>query len=237
MGLPSLLIVLAENQRASAGKLHETGASKNLGWHHALDAMAIRAEILKLLHDREMRSAMSARASQIVDGKGSSRVVLEMKSHQFTVRPVRNEDCRRIFEWANEPAARRASFSSEPIPWEAHVGWFAKKLGDPRCAFYLVSDAQQIPVAQVRFDIEDRKATISVNVEVGARGHGTGSAVIFAACREFLKTHPAEQVNAYIKPDNEASRRAFLRAGFEEFAPLARAGQAVAHLVLCGGGQ
>lgn len=215
MGLPHLLIVLAENQRESARMLDAAGAARNLGWHRDLQAEAIRAEVLRLLGNRELRAAMSARAAQVVDGQGASRVVTEMKSRLFTVRRAQNADCRQVFEWANEPATRAASFSSEPIPWENHAAWFARKLHDLNCAFYFALDAQQRPVAQVRFDTEDREATISVSVDARARGGGTGSAVILAACREFFKTSHAETVSAFIKPENQPSLRAFARAGFE----------------------
>lgn len=231
MGLPQLLIVLAENQRGAAEHLDAIGAARNLGWHAQLDSATLRTEIARMLDDRERCAAMSERASELVDGKGARRVVAAMKSRLLTLRPAGPEDARLIFDWANEPATRAASFSSEPIPWEQHRDWFAGKLRDPDCHFYVVLGPQQTPIGQVRFDRAGEDAVISVSLDASARGHGTGSAVISAACREFFQENDTPAVAAYIKPDNEASLSAFLNAGFEPLAPTTVRGQTAAHLV------
>jgi len=34
------------------------------------------------------------------------------------LRPVCADDCRMIWEWANDPLVRSQSFANDPIPWE-----------------------------------------------------------------------------------------------------------------------
>jgi UDP-2,4-diacetamido-2,4,6-trideoxy-beta-L-altropyranose hydrolase len=230
MGVPPLLVVLVDNQAESARMLGETGAAKNLGWHHALEPAAIRAEVMRLIDDAPLRSIMGKRGRQIVDGKGAHRVVTKMRSRMFTFRPAREEDCRMIFEWANEEGAREASFSTAPIPWENHEAWFPEKLRDPNCFFYLALNKEQAPIAVVRFDCQDATATISVNVDRQARGRGNGSALILGACAEFFKARPGVEIHAFIKRENPASSRAFSNAGFEE---CSAPGDPIVRMTLC----
>jgi UDP-2,4-diacetamido-2,4,6-trideoxy-beta-L-altropyranose hydrolase len=83
MGLPTVVITLADNQREVAQKLDEMGIVVNLGWHEDQTETAIaQIQIVShLLIMPEQRQSMSQTARQLVDGKGSQRVV--EKIHQF----------------------------------------------------------------------------------------------------------------------------------------------------------
>lgn len=76
LGLPSLLLLLAENQRANAQELDRIGAAVNLG-----PAAGIRTgerllgELSRLLADANALREMSARAADVCDGLGVERVV------------------------------------------------------------------------------------------------------------------------------------------------------------------
>ena len=211
MGLPMLLVVLADNQRPNATCLDELGVAGNLGWHGELSEDKVRAAVMRILDDPALRASMSQKGLALVDGRGASRVVTEMRSRLFTLRRAGAEDSQLLLEWANEPGVRAASFSSEPISPEEHHIWFARKLRDPACAFFIAIDHRQTPVGQVRFDQEGSDAVISVSVDRKFRGRGTGAAVISLACRQLFKETGARLIHAYIKPENAASTGAFRR--------------------------
>jgi UDP-2,4-diacetamido-2,4,6-trideoxy-beta-L-altropyranose hydrolase len=75
MGVPALVLVLAENQSEIARGLEQAGMAINLGWFHQVRAAAIQDAVGTLLPDRDRRSRMSAAGQQLVDGFGASRVV------------------------------------------------------------------------------------------------------------------------------------------------------------------
>lgn len=80
LGIPSLLVILAENQIHGANALEEYGAARILGTpediHHTLsDGISI------LMNSAEMRN-MSTAASKITDGYGSARVLKAMESSE-----------------------------------------------------------------------------------------------------------------------------------------------------------
>lgn len=74
MGLPMLVIVLADNQHGIAEGLERRQVAINLGWHDNLDESFVAASIKSLLLDKARRSEMSRRSQQLVDGFGASRV-------------------------------------------------------------------------------------------------------------------------------------------------------------------
>lgn len=75
MGVPSLVLILAENQRLTAETLGGMEVVINLGWHTYVTVDKIRDEVTLLCSCYEKRSEMSQKAGVLVDGKGSSRVL------------------------------------------------------------------------------------------------------------------------------------------------------------------
>jgi RimJ/RimL family protein N-acetyltransferase len=133
----------------------------------------------------------------------------------------------------NDPAVRSASFSGGPIPWESHREWFARKLADPGCVFYIATDEHGEPLGQVRFDVSAgaSEAVISVSLAPGQRGRGIGSEMIRGATVQFLGASNVQTVLALIKEGNLPSHRAFLRAGYAEDGSASESGCPASRLV------
>ncbi|MCB0056671.1 MAG: UDP-2,4-diacetamido-2,4,6-trideoxy-beta-L-altropyranose hydrolase [Caldilineaceae bacterium] len=217
LGVPSLLLMLAENQRPLADGLANAGAMVNLGWHEAAQPSAIAAALQELLPAATKRHRFSERGRQLVVGDGPKSILRHLQSDQLTLRTVQATDCRLIWEWANDPVARRHSFSPETIPWEEHVEWFATRLADPNTRFFLASDADGSPVGYARFQLmEDSEAVISVAVAPAHRGHSYGHQLISLGAEAVCRRAGVKVVHAHIKPDNLASLRVFASAGFAE---------------------
>src|SRR5690606_32802006 len=104
-----------------------------------------------LTHQPDLRAKLSAGGAALVDGGGAGRVCDLLGLPDVSFRNATESDARLLWEWANDPVARAASFSSAPIPWEEHEGWFRRRLvqGDP---LYLAVDDHQMPLGVVRFD-------------------------------------------------------------------------------------
>ncbi len=234
MGLPSLLIVLAENQRGSAAGLAARGAAIDLGWHADLTPDAIARAMAQFAATPALRAEHSARMRRLVDGGGAARVIQAIQSNmtntnqvsarnlvcapEVTLRPVTAADCRLVWEWANDADTRAASFSSEPIPWTQHVAWFEARLADPQHRSYIALDAAAAPAAQpvgqIRYQITGDEATVSVVLAPARRGRGYGSEIIRQGSHRLFADTQVRLIHAYIKPDNLASVRAFERTGF-----------------------
>lgn len=229
LGIPSLLVAVADNQRPLARELHARGAA--MGFEDAAEATPdrIAGDLQCLAASPEARRKMSETASALVDGAGAERVTAAMLGHSLYLRPARPSDCRRWFDWSNDPEARRASFSSDPIPWNDHQLWYQQRLADAGVLMY-VAESEGAPVGQLRYDLRGREATVSVSVDAGQRGRGLGAQVL-ALGNDRLRSFAVDCVHAYIRTGNEASLRAFLKNGFRRVEDTTVSQQTAMHLV------
>ncbi|MBU0689928.1 MAG: UDP-2,4-diacetamido-2,4,6-trideoxy-beta-L-altropyranose hydrolase [Gammaproteobacteria bacterium] len=80
MGLPTVLVALADNQVDIAKALDEFGASIYVGTLKVADVSALRSVITELLRTQEKLAAMSEKAYSLVDGLGAERVCQVMEA-------------------------------------------------------------------------------------------------------------------------------------------------------------
>jgi RimJ/RimL family protein N-acetyltransferase len=124
------------------------------------------------------------------------------------------EDCRRVWKWANDQAARQASFCSDHISWDTHREWFEKRLHNPSCRDYVASSRDGLIIGLARFDVTESNSEISVSIDADHRGVGYGERLIALGTQRFIHDTRAEVVTALIKPDNDRSLRTFRKAGY-----------------------
>jgi spore coat polysaccharide biosynthesis predicted glycosyltransferase SpsG/RimJ/RimL family protein N-acetyltransferase len=214
VGVPVVAFTIAANQEAGARALARRGAIVDLGRVDALDFGAVLTTLEGLLDDPDRRRHLRAAAASLVDGLGASRLVTAMRMLMVDLRPAGEEDSRLLWEWANDARTRSSAFDPRPIPWDEHERWFAARREDPTGAIYMASVGGEA-LGQVRFDIIDGRAEVDVTVAPRWQGRGWGGPLIAAGARRFTGAHAAPVV-AKVKPDNGASRRAFLQADFDE---------------------
>src|SRR5206468_4059883 len=106
--------------------------------------------------------------------------------------------------------------SSEPIPWETHLKWFATRVNAPGHLFYVAANSHDVLVGQIRYELAGTEAVVSVNLAKEARGRGYGAALIVRGSEQCFADSKVNLIRAYIKPSNEASVRAFERAGYTD---------------------
>jgi UDP-2,4-diacetamido-2,4,6-trideoxy-beta-L-altropyranose hydrolase len=78
-GIPSLLVQIADNQRALAVHLAQTEAAIDLGWFSELSSRELKQKIESLITNNTLRQKMSECAKKLVDGRGGVRLIQEMK--------------------------------------------------------------------------------------------------------------------------------------------------------------
>ncbi len=235
LGTPTLLLVSADNQRYVAEHVENNGAGKTLGWAKNLSVEPLARALDSLLKDFNWRVEAVKKARQIVDGQGAQRVITaikEAKARGLSLRKAEQEDCRLLWEWANDPLTREASFSTKTIPWEDHVRWFGAKLSDPSCYYYILTDEEGTPIGQVRFDVSSAEAEVSVSIAPNFRGYTYGANGIRLASQHLFKKTTITRIHAYIKPDNNASIHAFTEASYKTAGMKVAKGQEVLEMVL-----
>jgi UDP-2,4-diacetamido-2,4,6-trideoxy-beta-L-altropyranose hydrolase len=215
LGLPPLLIVLADNQRSAAGELNRRGTAINLGEGRDLQPCTLLPHLTRLVNSPDTRKAMSERGRELVDGYGAERVLRALRASALHLRRATMADCKPLWELASDPTVRALAFSPAAIPWQDHVAWFESKMQTPTCHI-LIGEAQGQIAGQVRVDERpDGSGEIDVSVARQWRGAGVGSRLIDLAVREIFASTGIPRIDAYILPKNIASMRTFQNAGFD----------------------
>lgn len=75
MGLPALVLTLADNQAPIAAAMQTSGVAESLGWYDTLSAGTLAVALKHLASDVPRRQAMTAQGQALVDGLGAKRVV------------------------------------------------------------------------------------------------------------------------------------------------------------------
>lgn len=210
MGLPTLMVILADNQEKIVLGLEQAGIVINLGWHTLLNDETVVQRVKDLLQNSTQQVQMSQIGQKLVDGFGGRRAVQQMVAHLIQPRAATLNDADLLFEWANDPTTRQMSFHPQPISWQNHLQWLEGMLADS-AVLLLILQFQQTPIAQVRFD-ED--GTISINLSPKHRGKRLAVPVLLAAITYQAEKRPFSTLTAYIKPENTASQAIFTQAGF-----------------------
>jgi len=230
LGLPGILLVIAGNQQRVAATADQMGIACSLGDAAEVSASAIAGKLAALLNSYEKRSSQSERGRALVDGRGAERVVAFLSD--LELRRTLESDCDVFWEWANDAEVRAASFHHEPISWEDHAEWFRAKLSDTKAVFYTATNQEGVPVGQVRYQIEGKRAVLSVSLGTRFRGCGWGRKILAVATERLFQESEVEAIDAYVKPTNEASIKLFAAAGFVRLPAEVIEGQESIHFVL-----
>jgi UDP-2,4-diacetamido-2,4,6-trideoxy-beta-L-altropyranose hydrolase len=231
MGLPFLLIPIAENQIPIAKKLQSLCLTEVINTLSSRDPERLAKIISDLLLSREKRSGFSERMVQYVDGNGPSRILHAMDRNRMWFRNAETSDCERVWHWINEPPVRAVSFNTGPVPLDSHKKWFSSALQDPDLIYYIALNDNGEPIGQARFKMESGEAVISVLVAPEHRGRSLGPRLIRDATEKMFSETGTEKVKALIKTGNEVSLKAFIRAGYCEQGIIEHSGQN-AHLLM-----
>ena len=79
LGVPSVLIVTAENERRRAEELERAGAALEVGWIGTVTPTGLAAFVLGLWEDRMKRKRMRECGRKLIDGHGAARLAKDLK--------------------------------------------------------------------------------------------------------------------------------------------------------------
>ena len=78
LGLPALVVQIADNQAANAGAWQRAGIALDLGPLEQLDPLLLRARLVDLSADSRLRQRMADLGRACVDGRGAERIADEL---------------------------------------------------------------------------------------------------------------------------------------------------------------
>lgn len=233
MGVPSIVVITAENQRRGAEGLHAVGAARTLGEISGLDEQVLTRHIVEICLAVPIRERLSRLGRTLVPGDGAQRLVDmmraladpgDLRSH-LHLRRAESKDTIGLWELANDPAVRQSAFHPDPIPLETHVDWFQGKLDAPGSRIWVLA-FHGVLAAQVRYDRrDDRTLELDYSVAPAWRGQGLGTRMLVETWRQACLELDANRVQGLVLAHNLASMRAFKGARFRELGTLERSGR------------
>jgi RimJ/RimL family protein N-acetyltransferase len=219
LGVPTLQIILADNQRGPALELARLGLTRCLGNVGAVGAEAVADVIRRAAGDRAWREAVARSGRHLVDGRGAERVALAMRADALgdatvALRLATGDDALFLWGLANDPAVRSAAFHPEAIPLDAHFGWLKRRLGSAGTRIWIL-EQRGCAVGQVRYDrVSPDVAEIDYAVSAPYRGRGLGHVALRLSAALASSELGVRRLRGEVLASNAASGRAFERAGF-----------------------
>jgi len=125
-------------------------------------------------------------------------------------------DSKDIFEWRNDELTRKMSHTSDIVEWEGHSAWFESSLENKNRLILLCESINESKkLAVVCFDINSRRALVSINLSPEMRGKGISKKCLSKSIESFKNGFPqVVALDAEIKLENIASQRVFKSIGF-----------------------
>lgn len=221
LGLPSILVTLADNQRGISRLMVEAGAALDGGVPDENFASRLPGLVATLLNDSLGRQRMAQAAASLVDGRGPLRLLIAMAGDvaardgaRVCLRPAEANDESWLLQLQRLPQTRRYFKNPAAPAADEHRRWMERVLNDPNILLLIV-EVEGVKAGMLRLDLVDhqgpeRRYTVSIALHPAFYARGIAAAALSLARR----LRSAAIFDAEIMPDNTASKRLFLHAGF-----------------------
>jgi RimJ/RimL family protein N-acetyltransferase len=214
LGLPTIMIEIADNQRFISKSLHDFGAVHNLGKIQDVTADDLTQALIKYTTSSEDTVIMSEKSNTLCDGRGSDRILPHFildtalkNDKSLSLRFMTIDDADIVYEWQSHPGLRQYSRNTAIPSKEEHVAWMASSLNNQQRYPYIVLE-DQTPVGIIRldkFEGLDNRYEISILTAPAAANKGVAS-----GAHELLRQlHPNAEILAEVSAENIASLKFF----------------------------
>jgi UDP-2,4-diacetamido-2,4,6-trideoxy-beta-L-altropyranose hydrolase len=209
LGLPSVQMVLADNQKYVDAALTEIHAAISLN-RETLNKLE---DVVKAISNKLQKLAIIS--SSISDGSGVSKIVshifnLNPPSPDFELKPAKRTDSSYIYGLQIKPNVRQffRNPSSPSLP--EHEKWFDEIINSDNHVLFIICFGG-INVGMLRVDaLLSEALEISIIIDPQFSGKGLGKRTI----NELLLILPSRKIKAVIHSENLASKYLFEKSGF-----------------------
>jgi RimJ/RimL family protein N-acetyltransferase len=133
------------------------------------------------------------------------------------IKKITKKDLLDIWLWRNDKMSIFFSKNRKKITLECHNKWFSKNLTDSKIISYIgilvTKKRERKKVGVVRFNIKNKYALVSINLNPTLRGKSLSYVLLSAGIKKFLKFKKLKLI-AEIKKNNLASIKCFLKNEF-----------------------
>ncbi len=216
IGLPAIIISIAENQEKSCKYLAEEDVIQYLGRAEEFSELDFLNKLKWVQKNPKWLLEASNKGKRMVDGYGAKRVASYISSLSIQLRKAENKDCKEILKWRNNLINRRYSFNTNIIKFKDHEKWF-NNIITSRNNNLLIATFSEESLAVIRFDYINSVAEISLYMVPGWHGRNYGLPLLIAA-ETWLKQNKPDitTIESKVIKDNIASYKVFSYAMYQE---------------------
>ena len=211
MALPTVTLVLAENQRSGALALQAEGCSI-----HIESVSQLPNALQQLFAPNAMHKAALA-CARTVDGLGAQRLVSlmsELSGKSSALRTLTRNDLDRVLAWRNHPLNREVMFNQEEITTDEHYRWFEEASSDPSRRLFIFEE-KGVPLGFVQFSGVKPGAVVDWGFYTAPEApRGTGRKLGRCAIDHAFGELKVHKVCGQVLADNQASVNFHRRMGF-----------------------
>ncbi len=222
IGIPTIVLAVAQNQLNNAKGWQETGLIDYAGsWKDTRLLHNLTRSINRLMpYERRIERSISVRKK--INSMGVFKLVDRLigtltQKRNINLRHADMGDSYELWFWRNHPGVRRWCLNNRKIDYKDHKKWLSGLLEKGNSVIYIARDRILGKIGQIRFDIEEGNlAYVSVNLNPLFLGKGMGNKIIKIGTYIFIKEKPEiKTILAEIIDSNVFSKRSFEKAGYK----------------------
>lgn len=215
IGLPCILIPLADNQLTVCKNMSEVGAAIHVPLNRI--STDLIPAFVKLVTSYPKRRKINL---SLCDGKGIERILKAINTlYKLTIklRLATQLDIQQVYEWQCKPQTRQYALNKAVPSYEGHQTWMKHKLHNEHDYFYIIELGTQehssLDVGVVRLDmLTSNDYTLSIYIDPAYFGQGIAK----LALQQIDHLHPKETITATVLKENLASQALFKSAGYKQ---------------------
>lgn len=217
---PFIAIQVAENQSNNI-KLIEKFISPNVILRFNQNDFKKNIQLVfSKICNFDIRKRLLIKLDNCIDGLGSKRIIDEFIANynnfsDILIRKATSNDISDVFELSNKDYVRKYSINTAKILWDEHLKWFNNALESKNVVFYIVTNKDNIFLGQVRYNITNNDAIISISLIDKLIGKGLSKSILDNAINAlFQERIEVRTITALVSESNFPSLKLFNKLNF-----------------------
>ena len=215
LGLPSIIVPLADNQKMVTEQLVKANAVIQVNLPDI--AHDLKAAYQALVHDWDSFRTTNL---SLCDGLGVFRVTQSINSlfndrnNSILLRPASYANIRQVYDWQVLPETRKYALTPDVPKWEDHQKWMKAKLDVASDYFYMIESLSTgTNIGVIRLDKQANDGyLISIFIQPECFGKGYAK----QALTNVDQLHPDITIHATVMEANNASQHLFRSANYDQ---------------------